>query len=256
MNYQPTQPSMQQPRSKRYFEAVIVCVNYADFLAQTLPHTLNHLDKVVVVTDSKDTHTQLLCHYYDVECIVTDSFYDDGAVFNKGKGINAGLQRLSQRDWVLHLDADVFLPPRTRLILDSIYLDPLAVHGLDRMNCVGFANWIRYLANPKLMHQGYYLVHGNSFPHGSRVSHYNQDGWFPIGFFQLWNPLKSGIVRYPECNQGADHTDVVFAKAFPIDRRRFIPDFYVIHLESEVVKMGANWNGRTTREFSIQPDRS
>ncbi len=235
----------------RRLEAVMVCVNYADILAHTLPHTLHHVDKLIVVTDSRDQATKNVCDYYDVECVQTDCFYDDGATFNKGKGINAGLARLSQQDFVLHLDADVVLPPRTRPILNSIYLDPDAIHGLDRLNCNGFNNWINFISAPRPMHQLYYLVHANAFSLGARVSHYNQDGWFPIGFFQLWNPRQSGITRYPEEGVGADHTDVVFAKAFPVEKRRFIPDFYVYHLDSEKAEMGANWMGRKTKPFTL-----
>ncbi|WP_138994014.1 glycosyltransferase family 2 protein [Larkinella sp. C7] len=252
MNYQPEDCFIGSPkRGIRLLEAVTVCVNYADILAHTLPSMLLAVDRLVVVTDTRDEATARLCEAYDVEFVRTDAFYDDGATFNKARGINAGLARLSQSDWVLHIDSDIYLPPRTRMILNSIYLDPFGIHGVDRMNCFGLRNWIRYISAPPSMHQGYYLVHANVFPMGSRVCHYNADGYFPIGFFQLWNPRRSGIIRYPENWVGADHTDVVFSKSFPIESRRLIPDFYVIHLDSQKAEMGVNWMGRKTRPFTI-----
>ncbi|MBO0951209.1 hypothetical protein [Fibrella forsythiae] len=121
--------------------------------------------------------------------------------------------------------------------------------------CHSYEAWINYLVKPRLMHEQYYLVQPWAFPIGSRVAHYNQDGYFPIGFFQLWNPRQSGITRYPECHVGADHTDVVFAKSFPEGHRRLLPEFYGIHLDSERGDMGVNWNGRKTAPFCLPASR-
>lgn len=248
-------PSTKPLGTTRYLEAVTVSVEYSDFLSEFLIHNRLFFDKLVVVTSTKDLKTQQLCEVYDVECVVTDTFYDDESVFNKGKGINKGLARLSNKGWVLHIDADVILPPYFRTVFNNIYLDEEAIYGCDRLNVVGKYNWLTFLENPKPMHQHYFLVHGGSFPIGARVAHYNQqDGWFPIGFFQLFNPHSSGIVRYPEECTGADHSDVVFAKAFPLEKRRFIPEFYVYHLESEHCEIGANWKGRRTKRFTIDED--
>lgn len=251
-------PGMPHPRPsdhrRRKFEAVIVCVNYADFLVQTLPHIRHIFDRIVVVTSTKDGYTQQVCDYYRVECLQTDAFYDDGATFNKARGINAGLAALDKDGWVVHLDADIYLPPWTRTILDQVYLCPDSIYGIDRQMCRSFEGWVNFLARPILMHEFYYLVHARAFPLGSRVAHYNQaDGYFPIGFFQLWNPRRSGIERYPENSPGADHTDVVFSKSFPLGCRRLMPEFYAIHLESEKSPMGINWNGRSSQPFCLQP---
>src|SRR5258708_2126523 len=39
-------------------EAITVCHNYSDFLAETLPHNLNHFDHYIVVTHPDDQATQ------------------------------------------------------------------------------------------------------------------------------------------------------------------------------------------------------
>ena len=240
------------PHTKKRIDAVSVCVNYGDFLVQTIAHNRHHFDRYIIVTDKKDRFTKQVCEYYRVECIQTDCFYDDGATFNKARGINAGLAKLDLQNWVVHLDSDIYLPPWTRHILDVAYLDDQSIYGIDRLMCHSYKEWIGYLAEPSPMHELYYLVQANAFRMGSRVAHYNQpDGWFPIGFFQLWNPAASGITRYPENSHNADHTDVVFAKAFPLGKRHLIPEFYGIHLDSERAKMGVNWQGRETKPFRL-----
>lgn len=242
--------------SKMYLELVSVCVGYSDFLSHSLPNWLRYADKVVIVTDKKDHLTKRLCDFYNsngqVECVQTDVFYENGAVFNKGKGINAGLDKLSKRGWVLHIDSDIWLPPHTRVVLDARHatLDREAIYGIDRLMCHGYDNWVKFLNNPRNINELYYLVQPYAFPMGSRVAHYNQaDGWFPIGFFQLWHPGASGVSTYPTDSPGADHTDVLFSKQFPIGKRHLIPETFVIHLDSERREMGANWNGRKTKFF-------
>ncbi len=87
-------------------EAVVVCVNYSDFLAWTLPNNKTFFDNMVVVTSSKDLRTQKLCEFWHVKCVVSDVCYESGAEFDKGKMINVGLKALDGVGWVVHLDAD------------------------------------------------------------------------------------------------------------------------------------------------------
>ena len=59
--------------------------------------------------------------------------------FCKGAGINEGLSRLDQDAWVVHLDADIWLPPQTRLLLENANLDPCMIYGIDRFCVKGYA---------------------------------------------------------------------------------------------------------------------
>lgn len=235
-----------------YIEAVIVCVNYSDFLAHTLPYNKNHFDRLVVVTDKADERTRRLCEFHHVECVQTDVFYSEGAPFNKAKGINVGLNRLSRRGWVLHLDADIYLPPLTRRILENIELDPAYLYGIDRMMCPTYESWVRFRENPKLTHEGWIYIHPTIFPLGVRIAEYMGRGYEPIGFFQLWNPSGSGVNWYPEEHGSADRTDVLFAKKWTRGKRGLIPEIIGVHLDSEdldLKQMGKNWNGRKTAPF-------
>jgi hypothetical protein len=239
-----------------YLEGVIVCVNYSDFLAHTLPHNKIHFDRLVVVTDRNDTDTLKLCEYHHVECIQTDSFYAEGADFNKAKGINVGLNRLSRKGFVMHLDADIYLPPLTRRILENIELDPQYIYGVDRMMCPTYADWMQFLEKPSLTHEGWIYIHPTIFPLGVRIAEYMNKGYEPIGFLQLWNPIASKVFWYPEEHGAADRTDVLFAKKWPRAKRGLIPEIIVIHLDSEnlnLKEMGKNWNGRKTSPFHFPP---
>lgn len=131
-----------------YLQAVTVCVNYSDFLAQTLPHNKQHFNHMIVVTTPEDKETQRVCEFYNVECVKTDEFTQNGDPFNKAKGINVALNSLSRHDWVLHIDADIYLPPLTRGILERISLEKDKVYGIDRMMCPNFEEWTEFLSNP------------------------------------------------------------------------------------------------------------
>ena len=82
-------------------EVVTTCLNYGDFLDQTLPFNLPHIDRMVVVTGHNDLVTREVCRKWSVECVVTDCFTERGEQFNKGAAINVGLGALRQLGWVL-----------------------------------------------------------------------------------------------------------------------------------------------------------
>lgn len=238
---------------KMKLEAVTICINYSDFLAHTLPHNKNHFDKMVIVTDTKDHATKKICDYYNVMCVQTDVFYENGSKINKGKGINEGLKHLDGDGWVVHMDADIYLPPMTRSILEKIDLDKETIYGIDRMMCPTYKKWIDFIDNPSPMHEGWIYVHTTAFPLGVRIAEYKNKGWEPIGFFQLWNPKGSGVYEYPKEHGSVDRSDVLFAKKFPRNRRQLIPEILSIHIDSEeMVSMGKNWNGRQTAKFNLE----
>jgi hypothetical protein len=237
--------------NKMKLEAVIVCVNYSDFLAHTLPSTKNQFDRLVVVTDFEDLETKRLCEFYNVMCVQTDAFYENGDTFNKGKGINEGLKHLDLNGWVVHLDADIYLPPQTRTILENIPLDSTKIYGADRLMCPSFDEWQEFQNSPTPIQDAWIFVHLTKFPVGVRICEYKSHhvGYEPIGYFQLWNPSSSGVFAYPNKHGFADRTDVLHCKKWPRQKRELLPEIVVIHLESEP-GIGLNWKGRTTEKFS------
>jgi len=237
-----------------YLQAVTVCVNYSDFLAQTIVHNKQIFDHWIIVTTPEDKDTQKLCQHYNVECLVTNEFTKNGDPFNKARGINVALQYLSKHDWVVHLDADIYLPPLTRGILERISLDKNNIYGIDRMMCPTFEAWNKYITNPEPLHTGWVYIHPTIFPVGVRIGEYMSEGYEPIGFFQLWHPNTSGVMLYPETHGGADRTDVQFAKKWARKNRALIPEIIGIHLDSEnstIEQMGKNWSGRKSKHFGV-----
>jgi glycosyltransferase involved in cell wall biosynthesis len=230
-------------------EAVIVSVNYSDFLAHTLPLNKYFFNRIVVVTDLDDDRTRQICAYHRVRCVQTDDFYKNGEKFNKGAAINYGLSFLDMDGWVAHMDADIVLPPRTRLLLNRLDLDPAGVYGVDRLMCPSYEDWQRFVVNPELQHTDEIFVSANAFPLGARVAKLDKDGYVPIGFFQLWNPAASGVRTYPTTHGTAGRTDMLFSMQWPRTKRHLLPEIVAIHLESEEGACGANWRGRTTKHF-------
>jgi hypothetical protein len=231
-------------------EAVTVCVGYADFLSWTLPFNKAQFDRLIVITTPDDEETQAICEYWHVECIKTNAFYEGGDSFNKGRGINEGLKLLDKTSWVLHFDADIFLLPRTREILNLLPLDPQSVYSIDRLNCKSFGDFARYISNPERHHGNNGMMGMNAFEKGARLLNLDRDGYVPIGYFQLWNPIASGVLSYPIEHGTADRSDTLFAYNWLREKRHIIPELICVHLESEACQMGANWQGRKTRAFA------
>jgi len=235
-------------------EAVIVCTNYGDFLAETLPLNLPHFDRVVVVTAHDDHETRGLCAKWSVECILTDTFTEKGEPFNKGAALNIGIGALRQLGWIVQMDADIAVPQTFRNMLDKSALQPGNLYGCERANVVGWKLWAKLKQNwAKEPQFGYrYLVStGAEHPIGANLVH-KQFGYCPIGFFQLWHSsyMHQYELRYPDTEGSAECTDVQWALRWPRKNRLMLPTVRVYHLESELTRMGANWHGRKTKPFT------
>lgn len=230
-------------------EAIVVCVDYSDYLAETLPRNLPHFDRVVVITSAKDTATQELCRKLSVPYYATNIFYKDGDKFNKARGIDFGLGFVRWNDWIVQLDADTYLPPMTRRWLEWRELDKDCIYGIDRVNCVGWDAWQRYLAGNSLQHDYMCRVHiPAQFPILDRISIRDYGGYIPIGYFQLWH--GSTQRRYPIAKGDAEHTDVLHAIQWDHGKRHLIPEIVGIHLQAAPQPLGSNWGGRTTPKFA------
>jgi hypothetical protein len=236
-------------------EALITCVNHADFLAHTLPMNKPQFDRILVVTSPEDKKTQQVCAYWGVQAHVTDSFQSRWGHFCKGSGINEGLALLDKDAWLCHLDADIALPPNARYALERADLDTSMIYGIDRVMCPNWQAWQRFISEPQPHTEGngFFIntVH-SGFPLGTRVAFDHEGGYIPIGFFQLWH-ADSGISKYVEGHSDAGREDAVFPTQWPRRKRGFIPEITAYHLESEQAEMAVNWKKRTTKPFG--PDR-
>jgi hypothetical protein len=232
-----------------FIEAVLVCVNFSDVLAHTLPLNKKHFDRMVVVTDEGDAATWTMCRHHHVECVTTNDFYRQDHAFNKGRGINAGLERLGRKDWLIQIDADIVLPPRFRELVEGVcQLEAENIYGIDRLMCPDFDAWIQYVAAPVCQHPDEIFVIPEPFRMGARVAKLGDDGFTPIGFFQMWN-VASGIVDYPVEHGIGGRADMAHALRWPRHRRVLIPEIIGIHLEGPIAPGQKNWRGRVMGPF-------
>lgn len=236
-----------------YLEAVTVCINYGDFLEEIVPFNQDVFDKWVIVTTESDRHTKAICHRHSIPYVMTDEWQRNGK-FNKGRCVARGLEMLDHHDWVIHLDADMVLPPKTRTLLDSAHLENNCLYGIDRMLVRGWDKWQELKKNPRIQHTWQYMTNfAKDLPVGARyVTH--RDGYVPIGAFQMWHSqdaLRNGVqVKPMPYSQGqAAHYDIQFALQWDRRKRHVIPEIIALHLESDDNSHGKNWQGRQTSKF-------
>jgi hypothetical protein len=244
----------QSPRKyDERIECVIVCLNYSDFLAETLPFNLPHIDRMVVVTSHGDRETRDICAKWSVECVPTDVFSEGGGVFNKGAAINIGMGACRQTGWMMTLDADIALPATFRNMLFKAGLQEDCIYGATR-HCVHSAeDWarVRHKIRDEPQFGWRYLVDTPAeAPIGATLVH-KERGFCPIGYFALWHSryMHENEIRYPEVQGTAENMDVQWALRWPRAKRILLPTVRVFHIDSEQAPMGANWDGRTTKEF-------
>lgn len=91
-------------------KAIMVSVNYADLLTITLPYNRHHFDKIVVVTSMRDPETHRVALENGATVCQTEAFYENGAIFNKFRAMEEGLDVLGRDGWICIMDADVLWP--------------------------------------------------------------------------------------------------------------------------------------------------
>lgn len=231
-------------------EAVVVSVDFGDYLRTTLPYTLAAVDDVVVVTSHEDKVTQRVCAELDVRCIKSHLHKDHShtrSKFDKARLINQGLAHLGCDDWLLQLDSDVVIPRAFKHWTREAKLDKTCIYGVDRYDCVGVDNWEKVLKSKWLDHHrqwGYLIQPPPHCKPATRVGHGDHDGWIAIGFSQLFH--SSQQTRYPtKPTANAEHSDLLFCSYWPREKRILAPDYYAIHLSSGG-RSGDDWGGRTS----------
>lgn len=238
-------------------EAVTVCINYADFLAETARVNVGLFDHWIVVTDPKDIATREVCRRFNLRTILSEDGKIHGESFSKGRLIERGLKHLSADSWRLHIDADIALPHNFKHRLQAAHLQQDMIYGVDRAMVKSWDQW-QALLKSNYLHGAQFDYHcRTSFPHkveiGSRWCH-PQFGYVPIGFFQLWHSSQDEwhgvrVKPYPMNHGNACRTDVQHGFQWDRKKRALIPEIVAVHLESEHAKLGANWQGRTTKPF-------
>ncbi len=192
---------------------ITTCVNYLDRLRIAQYHNEGQFDDMLVVTHPTDHETLVWTQSRpDIIPIVTDAFYREGAVFNKGAALNEGLNALRQictPEWVAIMDADTFLPPDGRAQLNELAaagkLDPEWFYGVERVLLPTWGDYERLwrddigsFESPRGFAFGWFqLFHWGS----SAIQSKPVGEWYPTGpdctevdwrFFRTWGNLEPG----------------------------------------------------------------
>jgi hypothetical protein len=211
--------------------AILVCVDYADYLAVTLAYNRDHFGRVMVVTSPRDIETQKVASRNDAECHVTDAFYCDGALFRKWLALEEGLVRFLHgsrgNEWFCIMDADVLWPR----YLDHFQAVPGNLYTPRR----------RMMADPSACLDARYKFvvpredRWNAFP-----LHPQQQEF--AGYSQIFHlsDQKLGPLPWHETNwTTAGGADSFFQAKWPVEKK-IRPPFEVLHLGAA----GTNWAGR------------
>lgn len=235
-------------------ECVTVSVGYGDMLSVAARYNRHLFDRWVIVSSPDDHETREVCRKFSLPIRLTREFYRDGSEFNKGRGIALGMDQIEGSGWVMHMDADIILPPDFRAWLDRAHLDEECIYGFDRVMVKSWNDWCRLRDSGYLQHD--YHCRCN-FPPGYEIGTRWASplhGWVPIGFAQLFHgsaDTSQGFHQrpYPAHHNSASRSDVQFALQWDRRHRQLIPEVIAIHLDSEPSALGANWKGRKTRRF-------
>lgn len=204
-------------------DVVIVSVDYNDFLSITLD-SMSRLFNITVVTSTSDIVCQQLCKKFNVNCVITGKMYENGAIFNKGKAINEGLKSIKNPDWILLLDADIYLKPD---FLDVVKNSNLNINSLVMCKRLIIDNNEDFI----------------KWENGEDVGQLERSKGY--GYFQMFNANSQYNRKffYSEEYSDASESDLEFRDRFKIKSEL---DTYVVHLGDT----GQNWSGRITEKFT------
>lgn len=211
----------------RFVEGLVVCVNCAHSLDVVIERNVRELHELTVVTASYDEDTQALAKKWGARLVICDDCHRDGEQFNKGLMLNAGLQKLTRKDWVVNLDADILLPRNFREKLTALTLNPGCLYYTRRRNLTENAGGI-----------------------GMAPLEDEATNFRPWGYFQLWNVLaKSAPKQYPDVFVSAGNVDTWWQFQWPPHKRVTLPyneeQFDVGHVPHG--SLASRWNGYVAR---------
>lgn len=198
---------------------VCICIDYGDFLAETLPHNRPLFSKMYIITERRDTKTVEIARTNDCIVLYTSKTHENGSLLNySGMMFDAQnyLHPLHPSSWIVKLDADIYLP-------DSLWSEI----DLNKMNKNGIYGLTRHVYNTV-----------DDYKHG-RVFCIDKGDSGVTGYFQLyWNKRH----YYPKWSRNCSNCDLVFMRQFPIQQTFPITCFHF----GEKRK---NWDGRKTEAW-------
>jgi hypothetical protein len=181
--------------------AILVCVEYADLLAITLPYNRHHFTEVMVVTTPGDTQTQWVAEACDARILSTDAFYDDGAVFNKFKALEYGLDAMGRHGLLAIMDADILWPKyigdhsQFKLGWLNTPYRRMMKNPIEYGECLTERDWEKYEIKTETEHAGYSQIFHAEDERLQRIQGpWHETNWRHAGgadsFFQMLWPAS------------------------------------------------------------------
>ena len=249
---------------KKFLTAVIVCVDYSDYLSVTLPRNRHHFREVLIVTHPSDLRTLSIAVRHECKTFVTSAFYDDGADFNKWLALELGLDFIGRNRWLCLLDADVIWPDNLPVDRDYFEVGKLYTplrrmqKTLEKEPCPDCNNgWDSYCV-PKhtpAYDKPRHTICEHCLSSGCIVDIPKEDTWnkFPIhsninewaGYTQIFHgadPVLESNRHWHQTNwKHAGGADSFFQQKWAKENK-IRPPFEVLHLG----EAGKNWCGRVS----------
>lgn len=204
---------------------VCLCIDYSDFLAETLPHNRPLFTKFYVITERRDTKTVEIASANDCILLYTSKTHENGSSFNYS-GIMYEAQKyihpLYPSSWIVKLDADIYVP-------DSIWSD-IAITTLNKNGIYGLT---RHVYNTM-----------DDYKSGC-ISCIDKGDLGVVGYFQLyWNKRK----YYPKWSKNCSACDLAFMRHFSIQQT--FP-FICLHFGEK----RTNWDGRVSESWVTDKEK-
>lgn len=231
---------------------VVTSVDYADYLAVTLPAWQRTLPAaaITVVTSPADAATKALGLHLGARVVVTSAWYAHGHTFDKAAAIDeafgitgSAVAPPERGERCLVLDADVY--PFGQLPEEK--LDPRTIYGCPRYLCPTPEDLAAHIAGRTARHELPLMMaryRGSDAPDaivGADAAAIERTARSCLGYFQLFR-------YYPGQTFGSFKTagkyDLVFRDLFA--KRAALRDFYVLHLGTPSRQ---NWRGRTVSRW-------
>jgi hypothetical protein len=234
--------------------ALLLSVNYADYLEVALPYNTKQFDEIIVLTIESDKACQDLCSKYsNVKCLVfpDEILKKNGKMFNKGAIINKGfeyLNKIGYSDWLVMTDSDIIFPENFKELIASKEKDTNILYGMFRAHCHTLA---------RLESTRHEITLGKRKPNGDIF----------MGYCQIFicNAKK---LEYSE-DHNAENSDILFLTNFSEEFKQFmsnknmrhndtfnallrINNFKLLSEDDFVIHLGIsvrNWAGRITPLF-------
>lgn len=209
--------------------AILVSVDFADLLAITLPHNRHHFKDVCIVTTPSDQATLDVAAANKAKVFATNAFYDDGAMFNKWKALEQGLDYFERKGWLCIMDADILWPrriPLTNYERGCLYTPHRRILH-NPAEWAGQVNWSRYPVKHEQEFAGYTQIfhatdtrlgkppwHEITWRHAGGADSFFQRKWPPgrkvrprFEVLHLGDPSKNWCGRAVPYVDGTQHPD-------------------------------------------------